>query len=108
VIVAAIIMVVAVVIVTIGSTVTVITSIRSTVTVVVAVVVVLVIIVVALGLLGFQRYSQGALKLFALPHGMLGVTVKLTLIVHNHVEVTFEEGGGSWWIGRIDLTGSLA
>jgi hypothetical protein len=34
--------------------------------------------------------------------------VELALIVHDHVEVTFKEGGRSEWIGRIDLTGSLS
>jgi hypothetical protein len=28
--------------------------------------------------------------------GVLGVAVELALVVHDHVEVTFEEGGGSW------------
>jgi hypothetical protein len=30
---------------------------------------------------------------------VLGITVELALVVHDHVEVTFEEGGRSWWIG---------
>jgi Na+/serine symporter len=82
--------------VTIGSAVTVITSIRSKFTVVEALVTVLVIIVATLGLLGLGGYSKGTLQLLALSHGMFGVTVKLALVVHDHVEVSFEEGGGSW------------
>jgi hypothetical protein len=39
---------------------------------------------------------------------VLGVTVELALVVHNHIEVTFEEGGRSWWICYISFTGSLA
>jgi hypothetical protein len=97
-----------IIVATVGSMATVITSIRSTVTVVVAVIAVLVVVVVALSLLGFRRYPEGVFQLFALPHGVLGVAVKLTLVVHDHVEVTFKEGGGSGWIGHIDLTGSLA
>jgi hypothetical protein len=37
-----------------------------------------------------------------------GVAVELALVVHDHVEVTFEEGGRSWWIRYIDFDGSLA
>jgi hypothetical protein len=107
-IVTVIIMVVPVVVATVGSSITVITLIRSTVTVVIAVVAVLVIVVVALGLLRLWRYPLGVLQLFALPHGVLGVTVEQTLVVHDHVEVTFEESGGSGWIGCLDLAGSLA
>jgi hypothetical protein len=39
---------------------------------------------------------------------MLGVTVELALVVHDHVEVTFEEGGRSWRICYIGFTGSFA
>jgi hypothetical protein len=39
---------------------------------------------------------------------VLGITVKLTLIVHDHIEVTFEEGGRSWWVCYVGFTGSLA
>jgi hypothetical protein len=39
---------------------------------------------------------------------VLGVAVELALVIHDHVEVTFKEGGRSGWIGRIDLTRSLA
>jgi hypothetical protein len=83
-----------VVVATIGPTVTVITSIRSTITVVEALVTVLVVVVAALGLLGVGGYSNGTLQLLALPHGMLGVVVELALVVHDHVDVTFDEGGG--------------
>jgi hypothetical protein len=38
---------------------------------------------------------------------MLDVMVELALVVHDHVEVTFKEGGRCGWISRIDLTGSL-
>jgi hypothetical protein len=38
---------------------------------------------------------------------MLGVTVELALVVHDHVEVTFKEGGRSRWISRIDFARSL-
>jgi hypothetical protein len=48
------------------------------------------------------------LQLFALPHGVLGVVVERTLVVHDHVKVTFEEGGRSWWIFHKGFTGSLA
>jgi hypothetical protein len=37
---------------------------------------------------------------------MLGFAVELALVVHDHVEVTFKEGGRSGWIGRIDLAKS--
>jgi hypothetical protein len=30
------------------------------------------------------------------------------LVVHDHIEVTFEEGGRSWWICYIGFAGSLA
>jgi hypothetical protein len=39
---------------------------------------------------------------------VLGIAVKLTLVVHDLVEVTFKEGGGSWWISRVDFARSLA
>jgi hypothetical protein len=39
---------------------------------------------------------------------MLGVAVELALIVHDHVEITFEEGGRSWRIYYIGFTGSFA
>jgi hypothetical protein len=39
---------------------------------------------------------------------VLGVTVELALIVHDHTEVTFKEGGGSWWIFYIGLARSIA
>jgi hypothetical protein len=55
-----------------------------------------IIVVVASGLLGGRRNSNSTLQLLALPHGVLGVTVELALVVHDHIEVTFEEGGRSW------------
>jgi hydrogenase maturation factor len=39
---------------------------------------------------------------------VLGVTVELTLVVQCVVEVTFKEGGGSWWISCVDFARSLA
>jgi hypothetical protein len=89
-------------------TITVITSIRSTVVVVKALATVPLVAVVALGLLGVRRYSKGTLQLLALPHGVLGIAVELTLVVHEHVEVTFKEGGRSWCICHVGFTISLA
>jgi hypothetical protein len=85
-----------VIIARIGSLIAEITSIRSTVTVAEALSAVPVIAGVALGLLGVGQHPKGTLQLLALPHGMLGIAVKLALVVHDHVEVTFEEGGWSW------------
>jgi hypothetical protein len=34
--------------------------------------------------------------------------VELALVVHDHVEVAFEEGGQSWWICHVSFTRSLA
>jgi hypothetical protein len=96
-----------VVIVMIRPAVTVITSIRSMVTVVETLVTVLVLVVAALGLPGVGGYFKGTLQLLALPHGMFGVAVELALVVHDHVEVTFEEGGRSWWVCHVSFTGSL-
>jgi hypothetical protein len=39
---------------------------------------------------------------------VLGGKVELTLVIQHVVEVTFKEGGGPWWVGRVDLTRSLA
>jgi hypothetical protein len=39
---------------------------------------------------------------------VLGVEVELALVVHDHIEVTFEEGGWSWWICYIGFAGSFA
>jgi hypothetical protein len=39
---------------------------------------------------------------------VLGIAVELALVVHDHIEVTFEEGGRSWWIFYIGFTRSLA
>jgi hypothetical protein len=38
---------------------------------------------------------------------MLGIAVELALVVHDHIEVTFKEGGRSWRICYIGFTGSL-
>jgi hypothetical protein len=48
------------------------------------------------------------LQLFALPHGVFSVAVELALIIHDHVEVAFKEGGRSWWICHIGFARSLA
>jgi hypothetical protein len=106
-VVAAIIMSIPVIVARIGPAITVISSIRSTVMVVEVLATVLIVVVVAPGPLGGRR-AKGALQLLALPHGVFSVTVKLALVVHNHVEVTFEEGGRSWWIRHISFAGSLA
>jgi hypothetical protein len=76
----------------IGSMVTVISSIMSTVTIVEVLNTITVVIAVAPGLLGGRWYSKGTLQLLALPHGVLGIAVKLALVIHDHVEVAFEEG----------------
>jgi hypothetical protein len=39
---------------------------------------------------------------------VLGVAVELALVVHDHIEVSFEEGGRSWWICYIGFARSLA
>jgi hypothetical protein len=39
---------------------------------------------------------------------VLGVAVELALVVHDHIEVTFKEGGRSWWICYIGFTRSFA
>jgi hypothetical protein len=107
-VVAVIITSILVVIATIGPAVTVITSIKSTITIVKALVTVSVVVVTALGLLGLERYSKGTLQLLALPHSVFSVAVKLTLVVHDHVEVAFEEGGRSWWTCHVGFAISLA
>jgi uncharacterized membrane protein (UPF0127 family) len=48
------------------------------------------------------------LQLVALPHGVLGIAMKLALVIHDHIEVTFEEGGRSWWICHIGFARSPA
>jgi hypothetical protein len=106
--VAAIITSIPIVVARIGPAVTVISSIRSTVTIVEALITIAVVVVVAPGLFGGRRDSKGTLQLLTLPHAVLGVTVELALVVHGHIEVTFEEGGGSLWICYIGFTGSLA
>jgi hypothetical protein len=67
-----------------------------------------IVFVVAPGPLGGKRDSKGALQLLALSHGVLSIAVKLALVVHDHVEVTFEEGGRFWWIRHIGFSRSLA
>jgi hypothetical protein len=67
-----------------------------------------VVVVAAPGPLGGRRDSKGTLVLFALPHGVLGITVKFAVVVHDHVEDSFEESGMSWWIHHIGFVGSLA
>jgi hypothetical protein len=39
---------------------------------------------------------------------MLGVAVELELVIHDHVEVTFKEGGRFGWISCMDLARSFA
>jgi hypothetical protein len=80
----------------IGSAVTVISSIMWKVTIVEALATVATVVAVASGLLGGRWDSKGTLQLLALPHGVLGVVVELALVVHDHIEVNFEEGGRSW------------
>jgi hypothetical protein len=107
-VVAVIITSIPIIIARIGPVITIISSIRSTVTVIEALATVSVVVVVAPGPLGGRRDSQGALQLLTLPHGVFSIAVELALVVHNHVEVTFEEGGRSWWIRHIGFAGSLA
>jgi hypothetical protein len=92
----------------IGPAVTVISSIRSTVMIVEALTTIAIIVAVASGLLGGRRNSKGTLQLLTLPHGVLGVTVELALVIHDHIEVTFQEGGRSWSICYIGFARSLA
>jgi hypothetical protein len=106
-VIAAIMTSIPIIIARIGPAITVISSIRSTITVVKALATVPVVVVVAPGPLGGRRDSKGALQLLTLPHGVLGVAVKLALVVHDHVEVTFKESGRSWWIRHIGFAGSL-
>jgi hypothetical protein len=39
---------------------------------------------------------------------MLRIAMKLALVVHDHVEVAFEEGGRSWQICHVGFTRSFA
>jgi hypothetical protein len=39
---------------------------------------------------------------------VLGIAVELALVVHDHIEVTFEEGGRYWWTCYVGFAGSLA
>jgi hypothetical protein len=107
-VVTAIITSIPIIIARIGPAIPVISSIRSTVTVIVALDTALVVVVVAPSPLGGRRDCKGALQLLTLPHGVFGIAVKLALVVHDHVEVTFEEGGRSWWIRHIGFAGSLS
>jgi hypothetical protein len=66
-----------------------------------------VVVAIASGLLEGRWDSKGTLQLLALPHGVLSVTVELALVVHDHIEVTFEERGRSWWICYIGFSRSL-
>jgi hypothetical protein len=108
VVVAAIITSIPIVIARIGHAIAVISSIWSTVTIIEALTTVPVVVVVASGLLGGRRDSKGALQLLALPHGVFSIAVELALVVHDHIEVTFEEGGRSWWIYHIGFARTLA
>jgi hypothetical protein len=38
---------------------------------------------------------------------VLGIVVELALVVHDHIEVTFKEGGRSWRICYVGFAGSL-
>jgi hypothetical protein len=107
-VVAVIITSIPVVIATVGPAITIITLIRSMVTVAEALVAVPVVIVAAPGLLRGTRDPKSTLQLLALPHSMLSVAVELALVVHDHVEVTFEEGGRPWWICHVGFARSLA
>jgi acyl-CoA thioesterase FadM len=39
---------------------------------------------------------------------VFGIAVELALVVHDHIEVTFEEGGRSWWIYHIGFARTFA
>jgi hypothetical protein len=39
---------------------------------------------------------------------VLSIAVELALVVHDHIEVTFEEGGRSWWVCYVGFAGPLA
>jgi hypothetical protein len=39
---------------------------------------------------------------------VLSIAVELAPVVHDHIEVTFEDGGRSWWIRYIGFARSLA
>jgi hypothetical protein len=39
---------------------------------------------------------------------VFSAVVELALIIHDHVEVAFKEGGRSWWICHIGFARSLA
>jgi hypothetical protein len=107
-VVAAIITPIPVIVARIGPAITVLSSIRSTITVVETLATVPFVVVVAPGPLGGKQDSKGTLQLLALPHGVLSITMELALIIHDHVEVAFKEGGRSWWICHIGFARSLA
>jgi hypothetical protein len=107
-IIAAIISSIPIIIARIEPTITVISSVRSTVMIFEALTTVLVVVVVASGLFGGRRDSKDALQLLALPHGVFSVAVELALVVYDHIEVTLEEGGRSWWIYHIGFARMLA
>jgi hypothetical protein len=107
-VVAAVITSIPIVIARIRPAITVISSIRLTVTIVEALATIAVVVAVASSLLGGRWDSKGTLQLLALPHGVLGVTVEPALVVHDHIEVTFEEGGRSCWICYTGFARSLA
>jgi hypothetical protein len=106
-VVAAIITSITVIVARIGPAITVISSIRSTVTVVEMLATIPIIVVAAPGPLGSRRDPKGTLQLFALPHGVFSIAVNLALIIHDHVEVAFKEGGRSLWICHIGFARSL-
>jgi hypothetical protein len=97
-----------VVIAMIGPAIMIIMSMRSVVAVVEALITISVVVVAAPGLLRGRQDPQGMLQLLALPHGVLSITVELALIIHDHVEVAFEEGGRSWWICHVGFARSFA
>jgi hypothetical protein len=106
-VVTAIITSIPIIVATIGPAIMVISSITSMITVVETLATVPIVVVVALGPLGGRRDSKGALQLLPLSHGVLSIAVKLALVVHDHVDVTFGEGGRFWWIRHIGFARSL-
>jgi hypothetical protein len=106
-VVAVIITSIPIVIATVGPAITIITSIRLMVTVVEGLVTIPFVAVPAPGLLRGRWDPKSTLQLLTLPHGMLSVVVKLALVVQDHVEVTFEEGGRPWWICHVGFARSL-
>jgi hypothetical protein len=76
--------------------------------IVVVLITISVIVVIAPGLLRGRRDPYGMLQLLALPHGTLGIAMKLALVVHDHVEVAFVKGGRSWSICHVGFARSFA